>query len=428
MQKKLARYALMASSLLSLSAAIAGVLTFYLLDRFDEAPLLLWTMMLLVIAAATFTSLHFSYQAYRRRQRLLPNRITENENRLTTVLDNLISAVVMIGDREQIVLLNKTAEEMLGIQAKYYLDKHYSDIHYHEELKRLMQKCIGSKEIIREELVIQFPEKRVLDVNMVPISPDRDHWSGMIIVLHDISEIRRLERIRSEFVANVSHELKTPIAAVKGFAETLLSGAVNDPDTAKSFLQIIHDESERLNRLILNILDLSKIESKQAPLQLSPIELHQFLDKTISMMEPEAEKKNIRLTMQADKEIYIEADEDRLQQVVLNLISNGISYTGEGGSVHVSVRLLEADEDRVQEEVEIVVEDNGIGIPERDLPRIFERFYRVDKARSRSSGGTGLGLSIVKHIIDLHRGTIHVESKVGEGSRFIIRLPVIQYS
>jgi two-component system phosphate regulon sensor histidine kinase PhoR len=245
-------------------------------------------------------------------------------------------------------------------------------------------------------------------------------------VLHDITAIRRLEKVRSEFVANVSHELKTPVAAVKGFAETLLAGAMNDPEIAKSFLQIIYDESERLNRLIGDILELSKVESKRVPLLFSPVHLNSFVRKTLDMMQSSAVKKDISLDMQVDPELYMEADEDRLRQIMINLLSNGINYTPEGGKVKVQVEEVTAAGDGGEDKIRITISDTGIGIPKKDLPRIFERFYRVDKARSRSSGGTGLGLSIVKHLVELHKGSIRVESDIGLGSKFILDLPVIQ--
>jgi len=234
-----------------------------------------------------------------------------------------------------------------------------------------------------------------------------------------------LESMRSEFVANVSHELKTPVAAVKGFAETLLAGAMDDPDTSRAFLNIIHDESERLNRLIGDILELSKIESRRSPLQFSPIDLPLLVGKLGDLMASEAAKKEITLDIQIEEGLFLEADEDRLDQILMNLMQNGINYTPDGGKVKVRAELIVKDDDD-SEVIRIIVSDTGIGIPKKDIPRVFERFYRVDKARSRSSGGTGLGLSIVKHLTELHHGTIKVESIVGVGSHFILELPVLQ--
>ncbi|MCS7462564.1 cell wall metabolism sensor histidine kinase WalK [Paenibacillus doosanensis] len=355
------------------------------------------------------------------------NRILEDESRLKSVLENMISGVMMIDREGKIVLLNRSAEEIVGFSSHELLGKKFDEAKQQYEFTQLIQECIDSKEHIRDEMIFYYPSERILEINLSPLSVGEGEWAGVLIVLHDITAVRRLERMRSEFVANVSHELKTPIAAVKGFAETLLAGALNDKETARSFLQIIFDESERLNRLIGDILELSKIESKRIPLQFSPVHMHTFVANALNVMNAEAKKKSIELAMEVDEEMYIEADEDRLRQILINLLSNGVNYTPEGGKVRVKVEPVEGsygpsgDYERIQ----MTISDTGIGIPKKDLPRIFERFYRVDKARSRSSGGTGLGLSIVKHLVELHKGTIRVESEVGMGTKFIVELPVI---
>ncbi|MEX2461955.1 MAG: ATP-binding protein [Paenibacillaceae bacterium] len=355
------------------------------------------------------------------------NRISQDESRLKNVLENMMSGVVMIDREGRIVLMNRSAEDFLGFSADELLGKKFDEAKQQFELTQLIRDCIDAREHISDEMIFYFPEERILEVNITPMSQIGDDWTGVLIVLHNVTAVRRLERMRSEFVANVSHELKTPITAVKGFAETLLAGALDDKEIAKSFLQIIFDESERLNRLIGDILELSKIESKRIPLQFSPVEMHSLVERSLHMMRPEADKKHITLDMQVEEDIYIEADEDRLRQILINLLSNGISYTPEGGKVKVRLEALHNpnDRDNEYERVRLTISDSGIGIPKKDLPRIFERFYRVDKARSRVSGGTGLGLSIVKHLVDLHKGTIQVESEVGIGTKFIIDLPVI---
>ncbi|CAK4827074.1 unnamed protein product [Aphanomyces euteiches] len=355
------------------------------------------------------------------------NRIQEDESRLKSVLENMMSGVVMIDRDERIVLMNRSAEDFLGFTGEELLGKKYDEAKQQFELTKLIRECIEAREHISDEMIFYFPEERILEVNVTPMSQTDEEWAGVLIVLHNITAVRRLERMRSEFVANVSHELKTPITAVKGFAETLLAGALDDKEIAKSFLQIIFDESERLNRLIGDILELSKIESKRIPLQFSPVEMRSLVERTLHMMRPEAEKKHILLEMQIEEDIYIEADEDRLGQILINLLSNGISYTPDGGKVKVKIEALHSSDDpnNEYERVRLTISDSGIGIPKKDLPRIFERFYRVDKARSRVSGGTGLGLSIVKHLVDLHKGTIQVESEVGIGTKFLIDLPVI---
>ncbi|NBD26859.1 two-component system histidine kinase PnpS [Paenibacillus glycinis] len=360
-------------------------------------------------------------------------RIHQNERQLGTVLDNMINGVVMIDASGTIVLLNRMAEEVLGFSALDLVGHHYASAKQQYELSQIIQEALDCREHLRDEVTFYFPEERLLDLNLVPIFEDNDEFGGVLLVLQDVTAIRRLERMRSEFVANVSHELKTPVTAVKGFAETLLGGAVDDPETARSFLQIIYDESDRLNRLIGDILELSKIESRRVPLQFSPVELSSFVNKTIELMSAEAVRKQIRVSATVEEGLYVEADEDRLRQIVMNLLANGIAYTTDGGSVSIVVEPvhdpnLSLDEHGQEnyEHIRIHITDTGMGIPKKDLPRIFERFYRVDKARSRSSGGTGLGLSIVKHLVELHKGTITVESRVGVGSTFTIELPVLQ--
>ncbi|MCU6710456.1 cell wall metabolism sensor histidine kinase WalK [Paenibacillus sp. J5C_2022] len=347
-------------------------------------------------------------------------RIKQNESQLQSVLANMINGVVMIDASGTVLLMNRRAEEVLGFSARELVGRHYSDAKQQYELSQIIKEAFQTRQHLKEEVTFYYPEERLLELNLVPISQGGQEFSGILLVLQDVSAIRRLERMRSEFVANVSHELKTPIAAVKGFAETLLGGAVKDEETASSFLKIIYDESDRLNRLIGDILELSKIESRRVPLLFSPVELEGFVDKTLTLLEAEANRKGIQLHQKVESGLFVEADEDRLRQIIMNLLSNGINYTMEGGRVSIDIHALNDDLIRMK------ISDTGIGIPKKDLPRIFERFYRVDKARSRSSGGTGLGLSIVKHLVELHKGTITVESTVGVGTTFTIDLPVIQ--
>jgi len=353
------------------------------------------------------------------------DEIRSNGDRLQSVLDNMTSGVVMIAPDGKITLYNREAEQLLGSSVRERVGRSVTEIRQHFELINLIREVLEQPAYVREELTVYYPEERLLEIHIVPMTMGGDDEQGLLLVLQDVTAIRRLERMRSEFVANVSHELKTPVAAVKGFAETLLAGAMNDEETARSFLTIIQDESDRLNRLIGDILELSKIESRRSPLQFSPIDLPAFLGRMAELLSPEAGKKSIELNVQAEEGLFLEADEDRLGQILMNLLQNGINYTPEGGKVKVTAEVVESG-DGEEELVRITVADTGIGIPKKDVPRIFERFYRVDKARSRSSGGTGLGLSIVKHLTELHRGTIRVESEIGAGSKFILELPLLQ--
>ncbi|MFD1773145.1 two-component system histidine kinase PnpS [Paenibacillus rhizophilus] len=349
--------------------------------------------------------------------------IRDNENLLQSVLDNITGGILLVDAEGRIALLNKAAEKMLDVRADDMVGRSFRELKRHYELTRILEEGLSRREPVHEERNFYNSGERIVRLDGVPMTQDGT-YQGMLFLLQEVTEIRRLERMRSEFVANVSHELKTPVAAVKGFAETLLGGGVKDEKTANSFLQIIYDENERLNRLIGDILELSKIESKRVHLEWSPVHLSSFFDSLLETMSKVAEKKSISLSAEVPEELFIEGDEDKLRQIFLNLLSNAINYTHEGGSV--KVRAVNRQKKDGEETVIFTVTDTGMGIPRKDLPRIFERFYRVDKARSRSSGGTGLGLSIVKHLVELHRGAISVESDLGIGSTFILELPLLQ--
>ncbi|MDP4097871.1 cell wall metabolism sensor histidine kinase WalK [Paenibacillus sp. P96] len=349
--------------------------------------------------------------------------IRDNEDLLQRVMSNMTGGILMIDANGKIALVNRETERMLGISSSRVTGKPYYELKQHYELTKLVENSIQNRERMHEEVSVFNPGEHLILLDGVPMQ-DEASYRGMLFLLQDVTAIRRLENMRSEFVANVSHELKTPIAAVKGFAETLLGGGVKDEETARSFLQIIYDESERLNRLIGDILELSKIESKRSPLECEPVHLSSFFDMLNGTLARVAEKKHISLQMDVPEELFIEADEDKLKQIFLNLISNGINYTQEGGIVKLKVKALLQDGE--PERVVFSVIDTGIGIPKKDLPRIFERFYRVDKGRSRNSGGTGLGLSIVKHLVELHHGTVTVDSELGLGTTFKVELPLLQ--
>ncbi|WP_059054325.1 two-component system histidine kinase PnpS [Paenibacillus senegalimassiliensis] len=349
-------------------------------------------------------------------------RIRDNEGLMQSVLANMTGGILMLDESGKIALINREAERILHMRGRQLLGKPYQEIKRNYEFTKFMEDGIGHKEAVQEERAVYDPEEKILLFDSVPMFEDNGDYRGMLFLLQDVTEIRKLERMRSEFVANVSHELKTPIAAVKGFAETLLAGGVKDEETARSFLQIIYDEGDRLNRLIGDILDLSKIESKRTPLEYAPVQLKELFDSVYEVLLPAAKKKLISMSHDVPEHLFIEGDEDRLRQIFMNLLSNAISYSLEGGKIQVQAGIIS---DGDEEKVRFVVSDTGIGIPKKDLPRIFERFYRVDKARSRGSGGTGLGLSIVKHLVELHRGTIRVESKVGEGTTFVLELPLM---
>ena len=246
--------------------------------------------------------------------------------------------------------------------------------------------------------------------------------SGAVLVFHDVTELRRLERMRQDFVANVSHELKTPLASIKAYTETLLDWALHDENVNVRFLNRIEEQADRLNQLILDLLSLARLESGHEVFQHGPLAVSAVVETCIETHRGRAEAKELDLRLDlgpVDESTLVVADEEAVHQILDNLIDNAIKYTPEGGWVRVACQLSD-------DAVELEVADSGIGIPRDDLPRVFERFYRVDKARSREMGGTGLGLSIVKHLIQSIGGQITVDSRVGEGTRFNVKLPRYQ--
>ncbi|MBC2177696.1 cell wall metabolism sensor histidine kinase WalK [Listeria booriae] len=340
-----------------------------------------------------------------------------NQQRLSGIVQNLVSGVMLINQRKQIVMTNPMMEQIIG--EKDMTGKAYYEVLKSFALTQLVDQCMDQKTFQQEEITIYFPREQILDANVSPILSRTGSITGVIVLLHDITEIRRLENVRSEFVANVSHELKTPVTALKGFAETLLDGAMYDEELLKKFLTIIKEESDRLHRLIMDILELSRIEQKHVSMNLEEVDVEDVVIATMDTVRALAVEKGIQLIPpNLAAPIMIQAERDRLQQILINLISNAIVYTPQNGEVSVGVT-----ENTANETVTITVTDNGIGIPVKDIDRIFERFYRVDRARSRHSGGTGLGLSIVKHIVESCGGQINVESIEGEGTTFTVILP-----
>jgi two-component system phosphate regulon sensor histidine kinase PhoR len=238
------------------------------------------------------------------------------------------------------------------------------------------------------------------------------------MVLHDITELRRLERVRTEFVANLSHELRTPLTAIRGYLETLLEGGLDERDNARRFLEIVFRHTERLGRLLDDLMDLSNIELGKVTLEVEPTDLREALEPVLAIMRPRAEAKGITLSLDVAPDLPpVRADRDRLSQVLINLVDNAVKFTAEGGRVSVTAAALD-------KMVEVAVADTGAGIPSTDLPRITERFYRVDKARSRELGGTGLGLAIVKHLVLAHGGELKIDSELGKGTTVRFTLPV----
>ena len=343
--------------------------------------------------------------------------IEENEQQLTSIISNMVSGVMLVNQDGKVVLLNSAMERFLSQHKGNLIGQPYEKVGERFALSPHIHAVFETNEKVHEEVHSYYPQERIMDAHLAPYYGQGWQQRGVIVVLHDITEIRRLEKMRSDFVANVSHELKTPVTSVRGFSETLMSGEVTDEETTKQFLKIIYDESQRLDRLIRDLLNLSKIERQKMPLNLETLNMTALVHEVSVTLQGAVEEKRTRLVLpDPSKDVYLQGDEDRLRQIILNLVGNGINYTAEGGTVTVSLK-------ENVEKVRLIIKDDGIGIPEESLPRIFERFYRVDRARSRHSGGTGLGLAIVKHLIESHHGEIEVESREGEGTTFTAILP-----
>ncbi|GIM45533.1 PAS domain-containing sensor histidine kinase [Collibacillus ludicampi] len=343
--------------------------------------------------------------------------LTQEKSKLEGILTHMDSGVIVVDRSGNIKLINPAFGKIFEVQEEKFLGRWHWECLRSYGLSSMIDDVILHGEVMRKEMNVYAPVERTLEVIITPIQGKHETIMGAVAVLHDISQWRRLERMRSEFVANVSHELRTPITAVRGFAETLLDGALADPDTAKQFVQIIYDESSRLSRLVSDLLDLSQIEHNRSIMRMETIDVVQLLRSTFDKLCHQAEQNGLTLVGNwPEHPVSVEADSDRIAQVMINLVANAITYTPKGGEI--SAWMEEGDD-----HVTVHVKDTGIGIPPQDIDRLFERFYRVDKARHRRSGGTGLGLAIVKHILEAHHGTIQVQSEVGKGSDFAFTLP-----
>ncbi|GLY10241.1 two-component system histidine kinase PnpS [Pseudobacillus badius] len=339
-----------------------------------------------------------------------------HQNRLSTLIENIESGLLLIDDRGFIIMVNRSFKSYFRLENKRLIKKRYHEAIPHPEVLDIIEEVFMTEQNVRKQLLLPLGiERKHFEISGAPIIGTNAEWKGILIVFHDITNLKKLEQMRKDFVANVSHELKTPITSIKGFTETLLDGALEDKEALTMFLNIILKESERMESLVMDLLELSKIEQKGISLNITSLAVDEVIQEVIPSLQNRFEDKQLELSLQLEENLKITGDASRLKQVFFNLLTNAILYTQEGG--RIEVRAFETGE-----RVIVEVEDNGIGISPDELPRIFERFYRVDKARSRNSGGTGLGLAIVKHIIEAHDGEIFVKSKANEGTTFTVSL------
>ena len=346
------------------------------------------------------------------------DEVSSNKSRLEAILLNMFEGVMVVDISKNILLINQTLKDFLGIKNDP-LNKKPIEVIRNVDICEVINRTLKIKKGVEsKEISIFIPEEKVLLVNATPVVHN-DKVEGAVLVFHDISELRRLGKIRQDFIANVSHELRTPVTSIKGCTETLINGALEDKDNAEDFLKIIHSDADQLARLINDLLDLSKIESGELKIQTKSIEIRPVIDRVISGFKIQVKEKLITVNINIPENIpKILADETRIIQVLLNLVDNSVKYSPKNGQINISAEEKDGF-------VQINVSDNGPGIPGEDISRVFERFYRIDKARSRELGGTGLGLSIVKHIVQIHNGEVSVKSELGKGSTFSFTIPKI---
>ena len=348
--------------------------------------------------------------------------LAQEQAKATAILDGMVEGVIAVDGHDHILLMNERARVMFNLGTGRLERKPFLEVIRNADLHDAFRdgRAAGAETAaegaaVRRELRLTTPVARVLEVYAVPLRLGPAE-TGVAMVLHDITALRQLEQVRTEFVANVSHELRTPLTAIQGYLETLLGGAMDDPAHARRFLEVVFRHTERLGRLLNDLTDLSNIELGRVALHMGPVTLPEVVESALDLVRAKADAGDVRLETRLPADLpAVQADRDRLAQILINLVDNAVKYTPPGGRVAVEAVAGEGL-------VEVAVVDTGVGIPASDLPRITERFYRVDKARSRDLGGTGLGLAIVKHLVAAHGGTLGIESRPGEGTRVRVTL------
>ncbi|KFE67038.1 Phosphate regulon sensor protein PhoR (SphS) [Hyalangium minutum] len=341
-------------------------------------------------------------------------QLSQETRTLTAVLDSMIEGIWITDAQGTVVHHNDALREMLQPGSTGIVGQRPLALIRNEELNDAVIRACREGASTRLELQLEGLFPRTLAIRVTPLGKD---LPGSAAVFHDVTELRRLEKVRKDFVANVSHELRTPITAIRGYSETLQSGALKDPEVAPKMVEIIHRQSERLSELVEDLLELSRLESREVKLNISHVPMAVATARAAETVRPKAAGKNIQLELHVPTDLMARGDERAVEQVLLNLLDNAVKYTPPGGRVDVFGTLEEG-------RCVVRVKDTGVGIEPKHLARIFERFYRVDKGRSRDMGGTGLGLSIVKHLVGAMEGEVKVESQPQVGSLFAIFLPV----
>lgn len=342
-------------------------------------------------------------------------QITEDKSQLQSILSSMTEGVLAVDHQGKVLLVNDALSRMFELNSSFYGKPHYEIIRDHD-LNQFIRDVLATEKEKGKEISFIHPEERDIMVESALVRQASEGGIFAVFVFHDITELKKVERVRKDFVANVSHELKTPLTSIKGFVEALQDGAIKDPEQSVRFLSIISQHTDRMNKIISDLLQLSQIESKEFELKIEPFSFKESIDEVIHSLKRSADEKSqdIHVDLHSEDQGVL-GDKYRINQALTNLLDNAIKYTPEKGTIKIQTQ------DK-GDSVEIAVQDNGIGIPQKDLSRIFERFYAIDKTRSRELGGTGLGLSIVRHIVQAHGGEVKVESEMGKGSRFSFTL------
>ena len=342
--------------------------------------------------------------------------LTEERNLSAAILGSMIEGVAVVNGAERLVFTNPGFAEILGLDVPPVSGSSLLEVVRQTELIEAVRRVLGGEPRVEAEIATGTLRQHFFAATVASVRAGET--SGAVIVLHDITALRKLERIRRDFVANVSHEFRTPLTAIQGFAETLLGGAIDDPQNRERFLGIILEHSRRLARLTEDLLKLSQMDAEKLELEIRPVSVAQLVESCFETAQRRATDKGLTLSLNLPSQLPdVAADSRRIQEVLQNLLDNATQYTLPGGKIVLSAETR-------SEEVIFTVADTGIGIPQADQPRIFERFYRVDVARSREAGGTGLGLSIARHLVEVHGGRIWVESELGVGSKFHFSIPI----
>jgi len=386
-----------------------------------------WILVILLVAALIVQRFHGRKQlAWFQKKHLLDledlqrrqqQTMTDANAQQQVLFNSMLEGLLLLDRHHRIYLANRAFKDLFRVKAELRGKTIMEALRVHE-LAALVERVEVDGQVFDYDLKLPDLNERWLRVNAAAVFNSASARDGTILVFHDLTRLKQLERTREEFVANVSHELRTPLSLIKGYVETLLDGARHNPEVAERFLTIIERNAERLDLLIQDLLTISALESGRVKLNLQPVELHALADKVLADLHSKADARGTTLINNLPA-LVATVDGNRLDQVLANLVDNAIKYGRHQGRVTVGGRPAEGDM------IEVFVADDGPGIPPEALGRVFERFYRADKARSRDQGGTGLGLSIVKHIVQSHGGEVWAESKPGHGATFFLTLPGI---